>query len=153
MSSIYYHVSSVNYHVYFLQDIKFIFCCLSFVSAGKGRRERERVLFWFLSSTSTCFANRLVFSVCIYRRGLMMNEDFACGSWNHATFFVIKTSVRIKKRARFLGLHLNISFQPLIIAAKHSIIKLDVTELLDPPQVFTCWESQGLFCFMKQFSF
>ena len=36
-SSIYYHASSVNYHVYFLQDMRFIFSCLGFVSAGKGR--------------------------------------------------------------------------------------------------------------------
>ena len=36
-SSIYYHASSVNYHVYFLRDIRFIFFCLGFVSAGKGR--------------------------------------------------------------------------------------------------------------------
>ena len=36
-SSIYYHASSVNYHVYFLRDIRFIFFCLGFVSAGKWR--------------------------------------------------------------------------------------------------------------------
>ena len=35
--SVYYHLSSVNYHVYFLRDIRRIFFCLSFVSAGKGR--------------------------------------------------------------------------------------------------------------------
>ena len=35
--SIYYHLSSVNYHVYFLRDIRRIFFCLSFVSAGKRR--------------------------------------------------------------------------------------------------------------------
>ena len=53
-------------------------------------------------------------------------------------FFIIKTSIRVNKGARFLDLLLNISFQPLIIAVKHSIIKLDVKELLHPPQVFTC---------------
>ena len=36
-SIIYYHASSVNYHVYFLRDIRFIFFCLGFVSAGKER--------------------------------------------------------------------------------------------------------------------
>ena len=36
VSSIYYHSSGVNYHVYFLWDIRFIFFCLGFVS-GKGR--------------------------------------------------------------------------------------------------------------------
>ena len=36
-SSIYYHGSSVNYHVCFLQDIRFIFFCLGFMSVGKER--------------------------------------------------------------------------------------------------------------------
>ena len=89
------------------------------------------------------------FSVCIYRRSLMMNEPFANGSRNLLYFFIIKTSIRVNKGAGFLDLLLNISFQPLIIVVKHSIIKLDVTELLDPPQVFTCWESQWLFCFIN----
>ena len=66
----------------------------------------------------------------------MMNEDFASGSRNHTKFFLfIKTSIRINKKAGFLDLLLNISFKSLIIVVKHSIIKLDVTELLDPPQV------------------
>ena len=34
-SSIYYHASSVNYHVYLLWDIRFIFFCLGFMSAEK----------------------------------------------------------------------------------------------------------------------
>ena len=68
----------------------------------------------------------------------MMNEDVASGSWYHITFFYIKTSVRVNKGAGFLDLLLNISLQPLIIAVKHSISKLDVIELLDLPQVFTC---------------
>ena len=69
----------------------------------------------------------------------MMNEDFASGSRNRTTFFfIIKTSIRVNKGAGFLDLLLNISFQPLIIIVKHFMIKLDITELLDPPQVFTC---------------
>ena len=68
----------------------------------------------------------------------MMNEDVASGSRNHTTFFYMKTSIRINNGAGFLDLLLNISFQPLIVAVKHSIIKFDVIELLDPPQVFTC---------------
>ena len=36
-SSIYYYGSSINYHLYFLWDIRFIFFCPGFVSAGKGR--------------------------------------------------------------------------------------------------------------------
>ena len=68
----------------------------------------------------------------------MMNEDVASESRNRTTFFYIKTSIRVNKGAGLLDLLLNISFQPLIIAVKHSIIKLDVIELLDPPQVFTC---------------
>ena len=48
-------------------------------------------------------------------------------------FFIIKTSISVNKGAEFLDLLLNISFQLLIIVIKHSIIKLDVTELLDPP--------------------
>ena len=134
--------TSLQYHLYFLWDITFIFFCLGFVSrtltnhrtAGKGRG----YFFLLLSTTSTRFANRLVFSVCSYQRDLMMNEDVASGSWYHTTFFYIKTSIRVNKGAGFLDLLLNISFQPLIIVVKHSIIKLDVTELLDPPQVFTC---------------
>ena len=53
-------------------------------------------------------------------------------------FFIIKTSIRVNNEARFLDLLLNISFQPSIIVVKQSVIKLDVTELLDLPQVFTC---------------
>ena len=70
----------------------------------------------------------------------MMNEDFECGSRNNRTafFFIIKTSIGVNKKTGFLDLFLNISFQPLIIVVKHSIIKLDVTELVDPLQVFTC---------------
>ena len=64
-------------------------------------------------------------------------------------FFIIKTSIRVNKGAGFLDLLLKISFQPSIIVVKHSIIKLGVTDFLDPPQVFTCWESQWLFCFMS----
>ena len=40
-SSIYCHASSVNYHVYFLQDTRFIF----FLSGFCVSRERERLLF------------------------------------------------------------------------------------------------------------
>ena len=68
----------------------------------------------------------------------MMNEKFARGSRNRTKFFIIKTSIRVNKGAGFLDLLLKISFQPLIIFVKHSIIKLDVTELLNPPQVFNC---------------
>ena len=67
-----------------------------------------------------------------------MNKDVASGCRNCTKFFSIKTSIRVNKGAGLLGLLLNISFQPLIITVKHSIIKLDVIELLDPPQVFTC---------------
>ena len=70
-----------------------------------------------------------------------MNKDVTSGSKNHTTFFYIKTSIRVNKGEGFLDLLLNVSFQPLIITVKHSIIKLDVIELLDLPQVFTCWES------------
>ena len=56
----------------------------------------------------------------------MMNKDFASGPRNSTTFFIIKTSIRVNNVAGFLDL------------VKHSIINLDVTEILDPPQVFTC---------------
>ena len=68
----------------------------------------------------------------------MINEAVASRSRNCTTFFYLKTYLRVNKGARFLDLLLNIRFQPLIIAIKHSIIKLDVIELLDLPQVFTC---------------
>ena len=67
----------------------------------------------------------------------MMNENVASGCRNRTIFFYIKTSIRVNKGAGLLDLLLNTSFQPLIIAVKHSIIKSDVIELLDPPQVFT----------------
>ena len=106
------------------------------INKSQDGREGERLFFFLLLSTTiTRCANRSVFSVCSYRRSLMMNEDVASGSSNHTTFFYIKTSVRVNKGTGFLDLLLNISFQPLIIVVKHSIIKLDVTELLDPPQV------------------
>ena len=54
----------------------------------------------------------------------------------HSVFFVIKTSIRVNKGARFLDLLLNVNFQPLV--TKQSFIKIYVTELLDPPQAFTC---------------
>ena len=47
----------------------------------------------------------------------------------------MKTYIRVNKEAGFLDLLLNVSNQPLIILVKHSIIKLDVTVLLNPPQV------------------
>ena len=106
-------------------------------------------IFYQPSTTSTRFANRSVFSVCYYRRRLMMNKGFASGYRNRTTFFIIKISIIVNKGVRFLNLLLNISFQRLIVVVKHSFIKLDVTELLDPPQVFTCWESQWLFCFIN----
>ena len=53
-------------------------------------------------------------------------------------FFIMKTYIRVNKEADFLDLLLNVSNQPLIILVKHSIIKLDVTVLLNPPQVFIC---------------
>ena len=54
----------------------------------------------------------------------------------HSVFFVIKTSIRVNKEARFLDLFLNVNFQPLV--AKQYFIKIYVTELLDPPQALTC---------------
>ena len=36
-SSIYYYASRINYHAYCLRDIRFIFFCIGFVSAGKRR--------------------------------------------------------------------------------------------------------------------
>ena len=54
----------------------------------------------------------------------------------HSIFFVIKTSIRVNKEARFLDLFLNVNFQPLV--AKQCFIKIYVTELLDPPQALTC---------------
>ena len=70
VSSTYYYASSVNCHVYFLRDIRFIFLCLCFVSAGKRRG------YFFSSSLPLPPASpiRLVFSVCIYPRGLLMKE-------------------------------------------------------------------------------
>ena len=54
----------------------------------------------------------------------------------YSVFLIIKTSITVNKGARFLDLVLNVSFQPLV--TKKSFIKIYVTELLDPPQAFTC---------------
>ena len=100
----------------FLMGYNIYFFYLGFVSkkltnrrtAVKGRG----YFFRLLSTTSTHFSNRLVFSVCSYRRGLMMNEDIASGSRNRTTFFCIKTSIRVNKGTGFLDLLFNISFHP-----------------------------------------
>ena len=55
-SSIYYHASSINYHVYFLQHIIFVFFCVGFVSAGKGRG------YYFSSSLSLPSTSQIVWS-------------------------------------------------------------------------------------------
>ena len=91
-SSIYYHVSSVNYHVYFLQDIRFIFFCLGFLSAGKGRGCFFSSSLPFLPALENC----LVFIICIYQRGLMMNKDFASRSGNRTTFFYYQNLYKSK---------------------------------------------------------
>ena len=120
--------------------IVFIFFCLGFLSrtftnhrtGGKGGG-------FFLAPLyhSTHFPNCFVFSVRSYWIGLRMKEDFASGSGNRTPFFfIIKTSIRVNKGARFLDLLLNVNFQPLV--TKQSFIKICVTELLDPPQAFTC---------------
>ena len=106
------------------------------IHESQNRRERKR-LFLAPLCHSTHFPNCFVFSVRSYWRGLRMNEDFASGSRNPTPFFfIIKTSIRVNKGARFLDLLLNVNFQPLV--TKQSFIKIYVTELLDPPQAFTC---------------
>ena len=91
-SSIYYHVSSVNYHVYFLQDIRFFF----FLSGFCVSRERERLFFSSSLPFLPALENCLVFSICIYQRGLMMNEDFASRSGNRTTFFYYQNLYKSK---------------------------------------------------------
>ena len=133
--------TSLWYHVYFLWEVTFIFLsgfCVKNINKSQDSRERERLFFWLLSATFTRFSNCSVFIVCSYWRGLMVNEHVPSRSGNHTTFFYIKVPIRVNKGAGFLILLLNISFQPLIVAVNHSIIKLDVIEVLDPPQVFTC---------------
>ena len=106
------------------------------IQESQNRRERRR-LFLAPLCHSTRFPNCSVFSVRSYWRGLRMNEDVASGFRNRTPFFfIIKTSIRVNKGARFLDLLLNVNFQPLV--TKQSFIKIYVTELLDPPQVFTC---------------
>ena len=65
--------ASPYYHVYFFTGYKIFFLsgfCFKNIHKSQDSRERERLFFQLLSTTSTCFANRLVFSRCIYRRGL-----------------------------------------------------------------------------------
>ena len=120
--------------------IVFIFFCLGFLSGTfKNHRTERKEGGFFLAPLyhSTRFPNCSVFSVRSYWRGLRMNEDVASGFRNRTPFFFdIKTSIRVNKGARFLDLLLNVNFQPLV--KKQSFIKIYVTELLDPPQAFTC---------------
>ena len=57
-------------------------------------------IYFFLSgfcvTTSTRYANRSVFRVCIYRRSLMMNKDFASGSRNGTTIFYYQNLYKSK---------------------------------------------------------
>ena len=90
-SSIYYHASSVNYHVHFLRDIRLIF------SAGFPlSMERERLFFNSSLPLPPASKNRSVFGVSIYQRDLMMNEDFASGSRNRTTFFYYQNLYKSK---------------------------------------------------------
>ena len=120
--------------------IVFIFFCLGFLSRTfKNHRTGGKGGGFFLVPLchSTRFPNCSVFSDRSYLRGLRMNEDVASGFRNRTPFFfIIKTSIRVNKGARFLDLLLNVNFQPLV--TKQSFIKIYVTELLDPPQAFTC---------------
>ena len=139
------HASSVNYHEYFLRDIRFIFFFLGFVSAEKGKG------YYFSSSLPLASALQIVrpSAFAFFREVWWWTRTSQAAPGTVLHFFIIKASIRVNKGAGFLDLLLNINFQPLIIVVKHSIIKLDVTELLDSSQVFTCWESQWLFCFMN----
>ena len=64
-------------------------------------------IYFFLSgfrvTTSIRFANRSVFSVCIYRRSLKVNEDFASGSRNRTKFFYYQNLCKSKQEARVSG--------------------------------------------------
>ena len=133
-SSTYYHLPSINYHVYFLQDIRFIFFSV-WVSCqqGKGKAIILAPLFHFHLLPK-------LFGLQYFHFSERFDDEQELRKWIHEPyyiFFIIKTSIRVNKGAGFLDLLLNISFQPLIIVVKHSVIKLDVTELLDLPQVFT----------------
>ena len=125
-SSIYHHASSVSYHLYFLRGLRFIFFCHGFVTAGKKRG------YYFGLSPPLPPASQIVWSLTRF-------SQVDPGTILH--FFIVKTSIRVNNGARFLDLHLRLSSKPSFIFVEHPIIKLDVTELLDPPQVFTCWES------------
>ena len=120
--------------------IAFIFFCLGFLSrTSTNHRTGGKGGGFFLAPLchSTRFPNCFVFRVRSYWRDLRMNEDVASGSRNRTQFFfIIKTSITVNKGARFLDLVLNVNFQPLV--TKQSFIKIYVTELLDPPQAFTC---------------
>ena len=58
------------------------------IHESQDSKER-RLFFMLLSNTVTRFANLSVFSVCSYRRGLMMKEDVASGSRNRITYFLL----------------------------------------------------------------
>ena len=123
---------SLYYHVHFLRDIRLIFFCLDFVSraftnqraAGKWRG------YFFLAPLQHFHRQRKSFGLQrlqLLERLWMRTLWADPGSILH--FFIIKTSMKLNKGAAFLDLLLNISFQPLIIVVKLSIVKLDVTEM------------------------
>ena len=107
----------MGYNIYFFLSG----FCVKNINKSQDTRERERVFFLLVSTTSTWFANCLIFSIYSYQRGLMMIEDITSRSRNCITFFHIKTSIRLNKGAGFLDLLLNISFQPLIVTVRHSL--------------------------------
>ena len=74
----------------------------------------------------------------------MMNEDFASGSGNCTTFFLL---------SKPLDLLLNISFQPLIIVVKHSIIKLEVIATKSTTSIYPMRKSMTILLCEYNFRF
>ena len=67
-----------------------------FLSGFCVSRERARLFFSSSLPFLPALENCLVFIICIYQRGLMMNKDFASRSGNRTTFFYYQNLYKSK---------------------------------------------------------
>ena len=89
-SSIYYYGSSINYHMYFLRDIRFILFCLGLVSAGKDRS------YSFSSFLPLSQASQIVWSSAFAFIGEVWWWTFPSGSRNRTNFFYYQNLYKSK---------------------------------------------------------
>ena len=126
--------------MHFLWHVTFIFFCLGFVSrtltnnrtAGKGRG-------YFLAPLYHFHPRRKSFGLQRLQLSERFNDERGRRRRIQEPYYILlyENFYKSKLGGIVSGSAFDISFQPLIIAVKHSV-KLDVIELLDSPLVFTC---------------